>query len=469
VQIAFGLTNAYGLTTWSQPAPTSGGPVSILVAGMRTNSTYHMQAIVLGADGTRIVDADHVFTTGGEFPANEAAVQGSQNVVSTPSGLPPQPGVELLALTGAQPTAVATDLEGNVIWSYTDEGADGEFTQPLKMLSNGDVLMVIGPNSSSPAPPGFLNVAREINLAGDTIREIAVSTLNSRLAAGNFNLVVNYFHHDIVALPNGHWLCLVNSNKEFSNLPGYPGTTTALGDAIVDLDTNLQPVWVWNAFDHLDINRHPYLFPDWTHSNAIVYSPDDGNLLLSIRHQNWIVKIDYRDGHGAGDVLWRLGQGGDFTLQGGTDPTDWFYAQHAPSFTSPNTAGVFSLVLFDNGDDRLFPSGVTCDSAGAPPCFYSSVPVLEVNETTKVATLTFHYSPLNYSLSDYSYFGGNAELLDNGNLEFDECAPSAGPTRSIVTEITHEATPKIVWQMTIPNNFAYRAFRIPSLYPGVQW
>jgi arylsulfate sulfotransferase len=219
----------------------------------------------------------------------------------------------------------------------------------------------------------------------------------------------------------------------------------------------------------LDINRHPYLFPDWTHSNAIVYSPDDGNLLLSIRHQNWIVKIDYRDGHGAGDVLWRLGQGGDFTLQGGTDPTDWFYAQHAPSFTSPNTAGVFSLVLFDNGDDRLFPSGVTCDSAGAPPCFYSSVPVLEVNETTKVATLTFHYFPLNYSLSDYSYFGGNAELLDNGNLEFDECAPSAGPTRSIVTEITHEATPKIVWQMTIPNNFAYRAFRIPSLYPGIQW
>jgi len=103
---------------------------------------------------------------------------------------------------------------------------------------------VIGPNSSLPAPPGFLNVAREINLAGDTIREIAVSTLNSRLAAGNFNLVVNYFHHDIVALPNGHWLCLVNPNKEFPNLPGYPGTTTALGDAIVDLDTNLQPVWV---------------------------------------------------------------------------------------------------------------------------------------------------------------------------------------------------------------------------------
>jgi len=141
-----------------------------------------------------------------------------------------------------------------------------------------------------------------------------------------------------------------------------PGTSTVLGDALVDLDPNLQPVWVWNSFDHLDVNRHPMEFPDWTHSNATLYSPDDGNLLLSVRHQNWIIKIEYQDGKGTGNVLWRLGPGGDFTLQGGTDPTDWFYAQHLPSFVTPNTAGTFSLVLFDNGDDREFPTGVSCGS-----------------------------------------------------------------------------------------------------------
>jgi arylsulfate sulfotransferase len=464
VQISFGPTTAYGLTTWAQPAPSAGGNVSIFVAGMRANATYHMQAAVLAPDGTRILDSDHAFTTGGGSPTNFAAVQPAPFQVSTPSGLLPQPGIELLSFTGLQPTAVATDLTGSIIWSYDNGGVVGEFTQPLKMLPNGDFLMVFGPNSSQSPPPGFLNVAREINLAGDTIREISLATFNSRLAAGNFNLVVNYLHHDIVALPNGHWLCLVNSTKQFSDLPGYPGLTPVLGDAIVDLDTNLQPVCVWNTFDHLDINRHPYLFPDWTHANAIVYSPDDGNLLVSIRHQNWIVKIDYKDGRGAGDVLWRLGQGGDFTLQGGTDPTDWFYAQHGPSFTSPNSTGVFSLVLFDNGDDRLFPAGVTCGSAGAPPCFYSTVPILEINEVTKVAALTFHYTP-----PDYSYFGGNAGALANGNIEFDECALLTPPTRAIAYEVTHEPTPQIVWQMTIPNDPAYRAYRIPSLYPGVQW
>lgn len=459
VRVAFGPTTSYGLTTWAQPAPQSGGTVNIFVAGMRTNTTYHMQAVITAADGTNITDTDHTFTTGGLPNATNELPQFS---VSRPSGLSPQPGVELIAFTGAQPTAVVTDLAGNIIWSYTNEGVLGEFTQPVRMLPNGNLLMVIGPNSSLQSPAGGLNVVREINLAGETVREISLATLNSRLAAANFSLVVVNMHHDIVELPNGHWICLVNSTKDF-NLPGFPGVTTVLGDGLVDLDENLQPVWTWNSFDHLDVNRHPYLFPDWTHANAIVYSADDGNLLLSIRHQNWIVKIDYKDGQGNGDVMWRLGQGGDFTLQGGTDPTDWFYAQHGPSFTSSNTTGVFSLILFDNGDDRVFPSGIICDSVGAPPCFYSTVPTFRIDENAKVATLVSHYNP-----SNYSYFGGNAEVLGNGDIEFDESAIVNTPT-SVVSEVTNQDSPQIVWQMTISNNFAYRAFRIPSLYPGVQW
>ena len=125
-----------------------------------------------------------------------------------------------------------------------------------------------------------------------------------------------------------------------------------LGDALVDLDQNHNPVWVWDTFDHLcpatptgpclDINRHPLGFPDWTHSNALVYSPDDGNLILSMRNQSWVLKIDYQDGQGSGDILWRLGPQGDFTLtNGGID--DWFYAQHYANFVSPNSTGVFNL------------------------------------------------------------------------------------------------------------------------------
>jgi arylsulfate sulfotransferase len=462
VQIAFGTTTNYGLTTWTQPAPPNGGSVSIFVAGMLANTTYHMQAVVTGADGSTTTDTDHTFTTG--TVPNIPGVQLPQLTVSTPSGLTPQPGIELLNFTGLQPTIVATDLAGNVIWWYRDEGSAGEFAQPIKMLPNGDFLLVVGPASSlAPQPPNPLIVAREIDLAGDTIREITLATLNTRLAAANFNLVASFIHHDIVALPNGHWIILVDSTRDFVNLPGYPGTTTVLGDALVDLDENLQPVWVWNSFDHLDINRHPYEFPDWTHSNAILYSKDDGNLLLSMRHQNWLLKIDYQNGNGAGDIIWHLGEGGDFTLQGGTDPTDWFYAQHGPSYTTPNTTGNFGLVLFDNGDDREFPTGVTCGATGAPPCLYSTVPILQIDEGAKTATLQFHYTTPNYS-----YFGGNAEQLSNGDIEFDECA-LLNSVQANIYEVTQQPSPQIVWHINVLNNYTYRGFRIPSLYPGVQW
>ena len=169
-----------------------------------------------------------------------------------------------------------------------------------------------------------------------------MAQLNIKLAAANYNITLLTFHHNVTVLPNGHWLVLTNTLKSVV-LNGQTAPTQVLGDVIVDLDTNLNPVWVWNEFDHLDVNRHPTAFPDWTHTNAVIYSKDDGNLLVSMRHQSWVIKVDYNNGAGAGDILWRLGYQGDFQLVGGTDPTDWFYGQHGLSFTTPNTTGIFGL------------------------------------------------------------------------------------------------------------------------------
>ncbi len=57
---------------------------------------------------------------------------------------------------------------------------------------------------------------------------------------------------------------------------------------------------------------------DWMHTNSVAYSPADGNVLLSVRNQDWILKIDYRDGTGTGAIVWRLGKEGDFSLAGTT-------------------------------------------------------------------------------------------------------------------------------------------------------
>ena len=39
-------------------------------------------------------------------------------------------------------------------------------------------------------------------------------------------------------------------------------------------------------------------------------APSSLRVVLSLRHQDWIIRID----RATGEVLWRLGDGGDFTL-----------------------------------------------------------------------------------------------------------------------------------------------------------
>jgi arylsulfate sulfotransferase len=454
LSIEFGPDTNYGLQTWSKTA-TAGAPTSILVAGMKQNTTYHMRAKVAGTAET---DADQTFQTG-SFTADQLPT------ISVTSNGAHAGGIELMnPALGANNTfleAFAIDLQGNLIWGYNYVDRQGDsLIQPIKQLPNGDFLMIIAPGSQTitTAPPASETIViREINLAGVPVKQITMDQLNQALSSSSITLVD--LHHDIEVLPNGHWLFLGNNFKNYDGLPGTTGTTQVLGDVVVDLDTNLKPVWTWNAFDHLDINRAPVGYPDWTHSNAILYSPDDGNILVSSRHQSWLMKIDYANGTGSGNVLWKLGYQGDFTLVNGTEPQDWFFGQHQPSFTSANTAGIFSLTLMDNGFDRHTSPTTACSGAAC----YSTVPIVQVDETAKTATITFRDD---FGKSLFSFFGGGTTVLPNGNIEYDLCALGKNAQVGELTVGTGSAT---VWSATDTGQNLYRSNRISSLYPGVQW
>jgi hypothetical protein len=58
--------------------------------------------------------------------------------------------------------------------------------------------------------------------------------------------------------------------------------------------------------------------------------------------------------------------------------------------------------------------------------------------------------------------------LENKDVEFDMTDPFNGPS-SRVMEIAPGESQQIVWQLDIAGGNAYRAYRIPSLYPGVSW
>jgi len=168
-----------------------------------------------------------------------------------------------------------------------------------------------------------------------------------------------------------------------------------------------------SSFDHLDVNRYPYFgLPDWTHSNALVYTAD-GNLLLSMRNQSWILKIDYANGMGSGNLLWKLGQDGDFTLLGG-DPSQWFYAQHYPNILSVNGSQT-TLAVYDDGNLRIGSDGQPCGPPVPPaPDCYSRATIFQIDESTNIASLQWQYLP-----GFFSYWGGSIDVLSNGDVEFD--------------------------------------------------
>ena len=205
-------------------------------------------------------------------------------------------------------------------------------------------------------------------------------------------------------------------------------------------------------------------FPDWTHSNSIVYSPDDGNLIVSMRAQSWVSKSTTKMARVPATFSGRLGYQGDFTLANGQNP-DWFYEQHYANIVSPNSTGTFNLMVFDDGDFRVLDAaGDQCGTAGQPAC-YSRVPMYQVDETSMTATLLWqdNLAPV------YTFWGGSAQQLADSNVVFGITAPSDDPTGARYMEVTSDPNPQVVLQMEVSGQNAYRAVHLPSLYPGVQW
>jgi hypothetical protein len=467
--VEFGPDTTYGRNTSWYPITAGYQKITILVAGMRASTAYHMRAQVQCAEAT-LASQDMTFTTG-PLPSTTFPVIQVKRPNSL-SGTSENPGIELIDVVALSDNPLLgtlfTDRDANPIWYY-DAGL-GTYEFPFKLLPNGHVILNVVSATDTRL--------REIDLAGNTIREIDIFSLRQKLHNAGYDLVPIDYHHDMLPLDNGHLIALVQVSKNFTDLPGYAGTTAVIGDAIIDLDQNLNPVWVWNSFDHLDVNRHLNGLPDWTHSNALVYSPSDGNIIISMRHQSWILKIDYNNGAGSGNVLWRLGNQGDFALtENGvptSDPSQWFSFQHFPSLVSQSGPQT-TLAIWDNGDNRLLNTdGEICSDPvlgnhAYPSCF-SRATLFQIDESAMVADLLW-----DTQLPDYSRWGGSINQLPNGNVEFDmnapAIAPSSGAVGSEVQEVTQGPTPTILWQMDITPvvNTAYRAYRVPSLYPGVSW
>ena len=88
---------------------------------------------------------------------------------------------------------------------------------------------------------------------------------------------------------------------------------------------------------------------DWSHSNSVEYDPSDDSILVSVRHQDAVVKIDRETGR----LVWILGAHDHWQepwsshLQEPQGDLEWQFHQHGVSLTGDGT-----IVMFDNGNHR---------------------------------------------------------------------------------------------------------------------
>ena len=349
---------------------------------------------------------------------------------------------------------IATDIFGRVMWYYPRMAADEQQgTTIFRPLSGGTMLLAANDPDSE---LHLQQIVREIDLTGSPIRETNVNRINEQLTAMGEDPITSV-HHDIARTADGHLIALASVERVLTDVQG-PGDVAVIADMLIELDDDLQVGWVWNAFDHLDATRlatlgetcvdgqggcPPVLAPlanDWLHSNGVGYT-EDGHLLLSIRHQDWVIKIDYANGAGGGDILWTLGEGGDFTAIS-NDPSPWFSHQHDAELDTP---GVPLLSVYDNGNVRRV-SDNTANSRGQ---------VFYLDEANELA-----YLLVNADLGVYAFALGSAERTCDNGFHFDS-GVFQPDLKAQSTEVGWDGQIRQTLETEQP---AYRTFRMHTLY-----
>lgn len=424
--------------TWQDTSPlpiVPGESTNFIVAGMLPDTTYLMRDVL--DDGT--TSAPLSFTTGSlptdvKFPTF-TVVQPPAPGTDLSQGVIFHAGV-LSGISNDTVTTVATDLDGNIIWYY-DPVANG-FAGYSQNIEPGGTVMMLGGKATGVAA-GY-NTLRQVDLAGDTLRQTNIRAINAQLAKLHRPKIID-FDHEAKLLPNGDTAVIASTQKIVDD-DGTP--TRFTGDMVLVLNQDLQVSWVWDAFRWLNTDR---IGPvggtpsNWLHANAVSWSPEDDDLLVSLRSQSWVIKIDYADGTGNGHVIWKLGSGGNFKAIAATKQP-WFSGQHDPRLIDDNT-----LLLFDDGNTRH-----AVDRGGD-----SRGQEWTLDEQNMTATLV-----VNADMGNYSSFLGSAEMLSDGDLAFTSGGIVAGKyPHGQSIEVLPDGTRVYVLQMS---EYEYRSYFEDTLY-----
>lgn len=395
---------------------------------------------------------------------------GTIYVTTRPGGLP----------TRAQYSwIVAIEQDGAIALNRRYDGT----SQDIRYAGNGRLLF-------SQSAQGILN---ELDREGNVLRQWHARGKFQDKAPPerSVELPVNFLHHTVSTLPNGNFLILDAESRTFpdwpvnANDPADVADAEIVGDVIVEVTRNGEEVRSYRLLDILDPYRishgshedywrkqgFPNAF-DWCHCNAVAHDPSDDTLIVSVRHQDCIIKIR-RD---TGELVWILGNPAlwrapwnRYLLQPSEDMV-WQFHQHDCS--APGTG---RILCFDNGNFRA-----PAFSAPLKPADnFSRLVEFEIDEENKTVRQVWSFGADLRDPIFACYQGGALRLPVTGNtfgtfggICFKNGAPAGtnvdteGRARLIETtpdgEVVFDAVISASGSPDIPAISAFRAAHLPD-------
>lgn len=208
--------------------------------------------------------------------------------------------------------------------------------------------------------------------------------------------------------------------------------TIVEGNVIFIYDSANNVVFQWNGFDYFDIGDMDYTnlddtaFVDFMHANSISLD-DNGNLIISLRNFNEVVKINRQ----TGNIMWRLGgKNSDFTFV--DDTLNGFKLQH-------------HAIVLANGNVTILDNGTYHNPPVARAIEY------ELDENNGTATMVWEYTNNIESISI-----GSQQVLPNGNRLINWGA-DINNFFSPIVEVTDNYEEVLSINLP-PGYFSYRAF-----------
>ena len=253
--------------------------------------------------------------------------------------------------------------------------------------------------------------------------------------------------HDFLILPDGHSF-LIGLDYQVIDMtvydPDYSANATVVGAILQELDASQNVIFEWRSWDHIEVTEalHETLFfafIDYVHANSIDIDTD-GNLLLSCRNLDQVIKID----RATGNFIWRLGGiKNEFTFL--NDTLRFNYQHDARRIANGN------ITLYDNGNYH--------------PVKASFAKEYRINEADMTVSKVWSYvHPFINGKPVRGFAMGNVQRLPNGNTLINwgsiYAGTSLGKGSPNLTEV--DSLGNIVWEMTLDESkkgVIYRAHR----------